>query len=500
MKIRILSTSDIHGYIMPINYADNSFVDCGFLSILNTIEEYKTENTLLIDNGDTIHGSPFLTYYYDHQEGINPIDLCLKDYDYVNIGNHDFGYGKKQLKQYINDLNNRYLCGNVKMNGITLGKEYVIHEFDKDNRVAIIGCVSQCVLQYESKENIEGIEIEDCYGFCKRVIKKIKENENVNATIVVYHGGLEVDQNGEFIQEDNGENQGYRMCKDLDFDILISGHQHMSLNTKLFSKVVTQCKENGKEFVLIDYDLETKQSHVELIKPKGYSVDLYNALLPLENSVQKWLDEPVGIVENVDLKIHDGFDARLHKSPLISFINEAQRELVNADLSGSALFNNAVGFNSRISIRDLISTYVYTNTVYKVKINGKQLREYLEVDARYFDISNDEIVVSEDYLKPTEKHFNYDMVDGVEYTIKVSNPRGQRIITLKHNGIDVKDDDEFSLAISNFRYGGSGGFDVFKNTEVLQASDEDMIVVLANYLMKNKITFVNHIDNIKVIK
>ena len=485
---------------MPINYANNNYIDQGFLSILNTINKYKSSNTLIIDNGDTIQGSPFTTYYYEHKEKVNPINLCLQNYDYVNIGNHDFGYGTQELKKYINDLGNKYLCGNVKIDGNNLGKEYVIHEFDNDNKVAIIGCVSQCVLYFESKEHTQGVEIEDCYEYCKRVINIIKEKENVKGIIVVYHGGLEADFDGNLTETDTGENQGYRMCKDLDFDILISGHQHRSFTHKLFNKVVTQCSANGKEFVLIDYDLDSKESNCELIKPEGYDKQLYKQLLPLENKVQNWLDEPIGKIENVDLKIKDSFNARLHKHPLISFINEAQRELVNAQLSGTALFNDAVGFNPEISIRDLVSTYIYENNIYKVKINGKQLKEYLEINARYFDIHNDEIVVSEDYLKPIERHFNYDMVDGVEYTIKVSNPRGQRIITLKHNGIDVKDDDEFSLAISNFRYGGSGGFDVFKNTEVLQASDEDMIVVLANYLMKNKITFVNHIDNIKVIK
>ena len=84
MKIRILSTTDVHGYVMPVNYANNERIDQGFLSIQNTINKYLTNNTLLIDNGDTIHGSPFATYYYEHQNNINPFDLCLKNYDYVN--------------------------------------------------------------------------------------------------------------------------------------------------------------------------------------------------------------------------------------------------------------------------------------------------------------------------------------------------------------------------------------------------------------------------------
>lgn len=500
MKIRIISTSDVHGNVMPINYANNAYVNQGFLSIINSIQKYKVDNTLIIDNGDTIHGSPFTTYYYEHKDNnINPINLCLKEYDYVNIGNHDFSYGKKEIKKYIEDLGNKYLCGNVKIDGINYGKEYIIHEFDEANNVAIIGCVSRCVLTYESKEHVEGVEIEDCYEYCKRVIEKIKRIEDVKATIIVYHGGLEADFNGQLIEDDTGENQGYRMCKELDFDILISGHQHRSFATTLFNKVVTQCTANGKEFAMIDYDLDNKKVNYELIKPEGYDKDLYNKLIPLEDEVQKWLDEPIGIIKNVNLKINDEFSARLYKHPLISFINEVQKQLVNADLSGVALFNGAVGFNQEISIRDLVSTYIYQNNIYKVKINGKQLKQYLEVNANYFDIHNNNIVVSDDYLKPVERHFNYDMVDGIDYTIKVSNPRGKRIIDLKYNNIDVKETDKFTLAISNFRYGGSGGFDVLKGLEIIQKSDEDMVNVLIKYLKKNKETIVKHKNNIKVI-
>ena len=92
------------------------------------------------------------------------------------------------------------------------------------------------------------------------------------------------------------------------------------------------------------------------------------------------------------------------------------------------------------------------------------------------------------------------MVDGIDYVIKVSNPRGKRIISMKYQGKDIKEDDEFSLAISNFRYGGSGGFDVFKDLDLLQMSDEDMVKVLMNYLKKNEITIVDHKENIEVIK
>ena len=82
--------------------------------------------------------------------------------------------------------------------------------------------------------------------------------------------------------------------------------------------------------------------------------------------------------ENNNLKINNEFSARLNKHPLVSFINQVEKDATDADLCSTALFNKATGFNTNITMRDLISTYVYENTLVKLKITGKILKQYLE--------------------------------------------------------------------------------------------------------------------------
>ena len=185
---------------------------------------------------------------------------------------------------------------------------------------------------------------------------------------------------------------------------------------------------------------------------------------------------------------------------MVSFINQVERDATNADLCSTALFNKATGFNKNITMRDLISTYVYENTLVKLKITGKVLKQYLEKNAEYFTLVNDEIKVTEKYLKPVERHFDYDMIDGVEYTIKVSNQIGNRIIEMKYNGTDIKPDDEFSITVNNYRYGGVGGFEFLHDLPVIQTYDKDMVTLIYNYLVNNSQIVVNHKNNIKVIK
>ena len=505
MNIRLVATSDVHGYVMPYSYADNGETDHGLVRLKSTVSALRNENTLVIDNGDILQGSPLLTYYYAHQgEYDNPIKVCMNDigYDYVNVGNHDFKYGYENLRAYLDGINAGCLLGNAKYKSEYIGNEYVIHEFDKDNRIALIGVVTHYLVNWEKPDNLVDIEIERAFDFVKRTVEKIKRNEEVKGIVVVYHGGYEADINtGALTQQDTGEDEAYRMCKEIEgIDVLISGHQHRSLSGKCFNTYTSQTASNGKEVAVYDWDLDSKKISVSLVK-NDYVADksLMDKLMPLENAVQKWLDEPCGEILNYDLRIYDEFDARLHKHPLISFLNQIQNEKCGSDLAGNALFNNATGFNSIITTRDVVSTYVYPNTLVVFEINGRILKEYLEKCAEYFCIENGDIAVSKEYIYPKPAHFNYDMVDGVDYTIRVSNEKGKRITELRYQGKDVKDDDIFTLSLNNYRASGGGNFFMFKDAKLVKEIQEDMVEVIIEYLSKHKRVEVNHRDNIKVI-
>ncbi|MDD5792048.1 MAG: bifunctional UDP-sugar hydrolase/5'-nucleotidase [Erysipelotrichaceae bacterium] len=505
MKIRILASSDVHGYAMPYSYADNKPCNHGLLRLKSTIKAYRNENTLLIDNGDILQGSPLLTYYYEHQDEYeNPMISCVNDigYDYINIGNHDFNYGIKNLKNYLQNIKARCLTGNVFYKGECLGNEYVIHEFADGKRIALIGAVTHYISNWEKEENLKDVEVIEAFEFVKRTVEKIKREEETDGIVVVYHGGYERDLlTGSLTEADTGENEAYRMCKEIEgIDVLISGHQHRSFATFCLKVKTTQTACNGKELALIDYDLDKRAIEAALI-PNDYPADkeLEQKLSMIEEATQHWLDETCGEIVDYDLRIKDEFAARLKKHPLISFLNQIQKEAAHSDLSGNALFNDAVGFNQNISMRDIVSTYVYPNTIVVLRISGKILKEYLEKCAEYFAVEDQKIVVNKSYIYPKPQHFNYDMVDGVDYVIKVSNPPGERIISLKYQRSDVKDDDSFLLAINNYRASGGGNFLMFKDCEVVREIQDDMVNVIGNYLLKHPKVKVEHHDNIEVI-
>ena len=73
-NLKIYFTSDLHGYIYPTNYVDRSEKNIGLLNIIN--QYHKDENTLIIDAGDTIQGSPF-TNYLNNKD----FDRLVKSFD-----------------------------------------------------------------------------------------------------------------------------------------------------------------------------------------------------------------------------------------------------------------------------------------------------------------------------------------------------------------------------------------------------------------------------------
>jgi 2',3'-cyclic-nucleotide 2'-phosphodiesterase/3'-nucleotidase len=135
-----------------------------------------------------------------------------------------------------------------------------------------------------------------------------------------------------------------------------------------------------------------------------------------------------------------------------------------------------------------------------VKINGKELKLALEENAKYFTLVEDQITVSDAFSKPKEQHYNYDMFDGIEYTIKVSNPIGDRIVSLTRNQKAIKEDDLFTLVLNNYRASGGGHFAIFRNLDVIKEIPTDVPILIMDYIQqeqkivpttKNNITVIN---------
>lgn len=504
-KFRILSTSDIHGVIYPYAYADGTEANEGLARIRTLIESLRDEDTIVIDNGDTIEGSPFTFYHYAYKDPLSPCPLSkamkVVGYDYMVPGNHDFNYGEAPFFKHIKETGATVLCANLFYKGELLGPEYVIRE-NNGKKLALFGLVTHYVPMWEEEGKIANFTFTDAFETCKKTVEKIKEKEAADYIVCVYHGGFERDpETDESCENNPGEDQAYRMGKEIKgLSAIMTGHQHREMCGSFNGVAYTQPFQHGAFLASIDINTMTNVVIPSLIPADIYPDEEIMKLCEAdEKEVQKWLDTPLGTTD-IDMLIHDEYESRLHKSQLATFFNKIQKEISGADLSGISIFLKAKGLGKQITMRSLMSTYFFPNTLVVKKINGRILREYLERTALFWEMKDGEIIINPLMDYPTPQYHNYDFVDDIEYTIKVSNEPGHKIIEMNRHGVPIKDDDEFTLAINNYRASGSGGYEMIHDAPTVKEINRSVVDLIGEYIKDHKDISFKPLDNIKVIK
>src|ERR1041384_1799097 len=91
----ILSTTDMHGHIFPIDYYTNKYDNVGIAKVATLIKQARKDDPdlLLLDSGDTIQGTP-LEYLHNKRNNtpIDPMMLTMNalKYDAMAVGNHEY--------------------------------------------------------------------------------------------------------------------------------------------------------------------------------------------------------------------------------------------------------------------------------------------------------------------------------------------------------------------------------------------------------------------------
>ena len=293
-------------------------------------------------------------------------------------------------------------------------------------------------------------------------------------------------ETGMDLGRDDGENQGYKMLSEIDgLDVIVMGHQH-TLSAGVYNgKAYCQPGVDGTHISVIDIDPETREMEVKLISLRDEEMlmdgDICMDLARVEDACQQWLDKPIG-TSKIDLRIYNEDKERLEKSQFITFINKVQMDRLNGDISSTSLFKGATGFKKHITLRNIVGSYAFPNTLVKKRISGKVLREYIEKTLEFWDVEDGYIIISQDYLEPIPQHFNYDIFDGIEYAAEISRPKGSRLTKLKRNGVTINDDDEFGIVINNYRAAGGGNYPMLAELEILSEDLTNMVDVIAEYI------------------
>ena len=476
-RLTLYFTSDTHGYLYPTNFHDEKPRAMGLLSMRFP----KDANTLVIDGGDTLQGSP-LTYYC-HRKGLPmPLADAMNDlgYDYVTLGNHDFNYGYEPMADHLAKLNARCLCANVAdRRGALPIAPHEVRTLENGLRVGLVGVVTNWVNRWEKPENLADFEIGDPFEAAARAVEALKGQYDV--LVGIYHGGLEKDPETGRLLSATDENIACRLCEELPFGLLLTGHQHIPMaGVNYHGTHVVQTPCNAVAYAKVVLDGKGRFSS-ELRAP-----EIPASLKPWQEALYAdltaWLDTPIG---RLDRPIRPGgkLEMALNGSEIADFFNMVQLEASGAQVSSTSLGNELRGFESEVTVRDVVASYVYANTLVVLEATGDVLRRALEQCARYFSVDErGGVAIAEPFLRPKAAHYNYDYFYGIQYAFDLGRPAGSRVTHLKFGGRAVRPDDRLTLVMNNYRATGAGDFDCFLECPRLMEIQTDVSELILNYL------------------
>ena len=489
-NLTIYFTSDVHGYFSPVDYATGAPAATG---LANCIQNFTQDgNTLILDGGDTLQGSPF-TYFF-HKHGVKraciPAQMMnLGGYQFITLGNHDFNYGRETLEQYLETLNAVCLCANVE--GLVGVQKTALVTLENGLRVGLTGITTPFINTWEKPEHLKGITIHKPIPAAAQALKELRK-AGADLTVCLYHGGFENDLDTGARLSETEENQGWRICHELDFDILLTGHQHTALeNQKVANTFTCQPPDKARGYIRMDVTVDSASGRVAAeshLYPAGAVTHpaAMTLLGSYDREVAAWLDTPMG---HLDVPLRPGLPIEMasHGSYIANFFNQVQLAASGADISATCLGNEVRGFEQDVTIRDVVATYIYPNTLKTLRVNRAVLRHALERSAEYFALDEGgRLCVSDSFLKPKVEHYNFDYFAGIQATIDVRRPVGQRVLSIEYKGVELPEEQALTLCMNNYRATGTGGYPCYASCEIVREQEEEIAEMIMDYVVAHQ--------------
>lgn len=151
-----------------------------------------------------------------------------------------------------------------------------------------------------------------------------------------------------------------------------------------------------------------------------------------------------------------------------------------------------------LAIKNVADLYVYPNTLYAVKVNGAQVKEWLEMSAGQFNQIDPKKTEEQPLVNIGYPTYNFDILDGLKYEIdvtqpakydkdgKVVNANTNRIINMTYEGKPVADNQEFIVATNNYR-GSSQTFPGVSKGEVVYQSQDETRQIIVKYMQETPV-------------
>ena len=471
VNVKFLGTSDVHGRIVPWSYgADVEDKSGSYAQIATYVKEVRKSHPdlILVDIGDAIQDNQVEVfaktekYYKD-----NPVPKVLNaiNYDIFILGNHEFNFGMTALDEILKDMKAKQLTANFYHKD---GKRYIEPTtiIEKDGvKLGIIGLTTPMSEKFEEDTgHLKNMKFSSPSEEAKVQIKALKE-KGVDAIVVLAHMGIENENN----IPDTGVADLVNNVEGI--DVIIAGHMHKNVSSETIKDtVITEPHRYGTVVSEVDLTFDVdKDGKVKLLSKtaktvpvKDYEADpeIVEIYKPYHEELRRLNNVTIGqsAMDMVPQERKHGVSVSfLQDTGLSSLITDVERHYSNADVVSFAFDHEKARMDKGdIKKKDIIFNYRYAGgdvTVYEV--TGKQLKEYMNWSANYFDtIQPGDTEYRYNAERKKSKYVTFDIFGGVSYNIDLRKPSGEKIVDLKlADGTPVTDDMKIKLGMNSYRFG-----------------------------------------------
>lgn len=512
--LRLLATSDLHAHAFGWDYhVDKPQPGLGLSDLAHLIDTARAEcpNTLLLDNGDFLQGSPLGDWAAEqgtHRTHPMISAMNVLGYDAGTLGNHEFSYGLPLLRRAMADADFPFVSANLQPldNGPFAARGIVIDRVLSDGngksrpiRIGITGIAPPQTVIWEAHK-IEGqVAATDAVPAATEAVSALRD-AGADVVILLAHTGL-----GEESNPQGMENVAQSLALLSGADAMVMGHTHLvypcqdggasRVEDGLHGTPAVMPGFFGSHLGRIDLTLRHDGTQWSLSGGRADLLPAAAATRPhrgvqrvcgaAHKAARHWLSQQIGYS---DEPLHSYF-AQVAPSQTMRLVAAAQARHVQLRLAGTTfgdlpLLSSTAPFRAGgrggvgnftdipagpLDLRHATDIYPFPNTVVALRLTGAELKDWLErAVIQFATIDPDQ--TDQALVRPDSPSFDFDLIAGLSFAIDVTqpprfdargvcvNPQAHRIRGLTRNGQPIAAEDVFILATNSYRAAGSGGF------------------------------------------
>ena len=543
-------------------YRDEPTDEFGLAKTATLIKAAREEvdNVLLFDNGDLIQGSPLGDYKARTdplQAGeVHPVykAMNLLNYDAGNIGNHEFNYGLDFLDLSLEGADFPYINANVYVddgddnpdNDENAYTPYLILDktvtdesgTEHELRVGVIGFVPPQIMEWDRSHLLGEVIAKDIVETAETFVPQMLD-EGADLIVAIPHSGF-----GPAERQGLEENASYLLSRVEGIGAILFGHSHSVFPSEAFADAPGVDLERGTisgvpavmpgfwgdHLGVVDLTLEVSDGEWTVADSQSEARPIYDSEndAPLVEADQEIVDAVAEEHEGTLAYIRDdvartsapitSYFALVKDDPSVQIVNQAQtwyteRAVQGTEFEGLPILSAAAPFKAggragpnyytdiaegTLAVKNVADLYIYPNTLKVVRLNGAQVKEWLEMSAGQFNQVTPDGGADQSLLNENFPSYNFDVIDGVTYKIDVTKPPrydaegmlinegSSRIVNLAYNGEPVTADQDFLVATNNYRASGGGNFPNLDGTTIVIDSPDENRQVIINYLTEQE--------------